>query len=134
MAKPLVDDGLWALFQSLLPPPKARRWRYPGRKPVDDRKAFTGIVFVLKTGIPWSYLPKEMGCGSGVTCWRRLRQWQKLGIWQRSHELLLAKLQRAGRIDWSRGIVGSSSIRAFFGGRRRAGIPRIAAKWAASTI
>jgi transposase len=81
MAKPLVDDELWELIQPLLPPPKARRWRYPGRKPVSDCQALTGILFVLQSGIPWEMLPQEMGCGSGMTCWRRLRDWQGAGVW-----------------------------------------------------
>src|SRR5438128_11999096 len=72
MARPLVSDELWEALRPLLPPPKPRRFRYPGRKPVDDRKALTGILFVLKTGIPWEDLPWEMGCGCGMTCWRRL--------------------------------------------------------------
>ena len=75
MGKPLVDDELWELIQPLLPPPKPRRWRYPGRKPLRDRQVLTGVLFVLKSGIPWEMLPKEMECGSGMTCWRRLRDW-----------------------------------------------------------
>ncbi len=66
MAKPLVDDELWKLIQPLLPLPKPRRWRYPGRKRLRDRPALTGILFVLKSGIPWEMLPQEMGCGSGM--------------------------------------------------------------------
>ena len=73
MAKPLVSDELWEIVQPLLPAPKPRRFRNPGRKRLDDRKALTGILFVLKSGIPWEMLPQEMGCGSGMTCWRRLR-------------------------------------------------------------
>ncbi len=68
MAKPLVPDELWDIIQPLLPPPKPRRFRYPGRKPISDRQALTGILFVLKTGIPWEDLPVEMGCGCGMTC------------------------------------------------------------------
>src|SRR5215472_9828305 len=83
MAKPLLPDELWEIIQPLLPPPKPRRFRYPGRKRIDDRKALTGILFVLKTGIPWEYLPVEMGCGSGMTCWRRLHEWQQTGVWAR---------------------------------------------------
>ena len=116
MAKPLVDDELWELIQPLLPPPKPRRWRYPGRKPLGDRQALTGILFVLKSGIPWEMLPKEMECGSGMTCWRRLRDWQEAGVWQNLHELLLAKLREVGQIDWSRAVVDSASIRAVGGG------------------
>ena len=104
MAKPLVSDELWELVEPLLPKVK-RRYRYPGRKRLDDRKVLSGILFVLQTGIPWEYLPQEMGCGSGVTCWRRLREWQEAGVWQRLHELLLAKLNEADLIDWSRAVV-----------------------------
>ena len=133
MAKPLVDDELWAVIEPLLPAPKARRFRFPGRKPVDNRRALTGIVFVLKTGIGWEDLPQEMGCGSGMTCWRRLRDWQAAGVWQRLHELLLAKLNSAAQIDWSRAVVDSSSIRALKGGPKPARTPRTKAKRAAST-
>ncbi len=107
MGKPLASDKLWELIQPLLPTPKPRRRRYPGRKPLSDRRVLTGIIFVLKSGIPWQMLPQEMGCGSGMSCWRRLRDWQKAGVWQRLHELLLSKLQAADRIDWSRALVDS---------------------------
>ena len=83
MAKPILDDSLWQFIEPLLPPPKRRRLRFPGRKPVGNREALTGILFVLKTGIGWEYLPQEMGCGSGMTCWRRLAAWQKLGVWEK---------------------------------------------------
>ena len=63
MAKPLLDDDLWTLIQPLLPPAKPRRYRYPGRKRIDDRQALTGILFVLVSGIPWEMLPQELGCG-----------------------------------------------------------------------
>jgi transposase len=115
MAKPLLPDDLWELITPLLPPPKPRRRGHPGRKPIDDRKALTGILFVLKTGIPWEDLPREMGCGSGMTCWRRLRAWQHRGVWMRLHEVLLAKLRGADRIDWSRAAVDSGFARALGG-------------------
>lgn len=132
MAKPLVDDELWAEIEPILPEPKRRRFRYPGRKPLDNRRVFTGILFVLKSGIAWEDLPQEMDCGSGMTCWRRLQAWQALGVWQRVHEVLLAKLQAADQLDWSRAIVDSSSVRAVFGGPKPGRIPRIAARPAAS--
>lgn len=112
MAKPLLPDALWERIEPLLPPPKPRRFRYPGRKPVDHRKALTGALFVLKTGIPWEDLPQEMGCGSGRTCWRRLHDWQHAGVWGRLVELLPAELQGAGRIDWSRAAIDGSLTRA----------------------
>jgi transposase len=119
MARPLVSDELWELIGPLIPKVK-RRYRYPGRKRIDDRSVLTGILFVLQTGIPWEYLPKEMGCGSGMTCWRRLREWQQAGVWQQLHELLLAKLHEADRIDWSRAAIDSSHVRAFGGAKRPA--------------
>jgi transposase len=64
--------------------------------------ALTGILFVLKTGIPWKYLPAEMGCGSGKTCRRRLRDWCQAGVWRRLHHVLLEELAQADRIDWDR--------------------------------
>jgi transposase len=116
MARPLVSDELWGLIEPLIPK-VARRHRFPGRKRLDDRMVLTGILFVLQTGIPWEYLPQEMGCGSGMTCWRRLREWQEAGVWQRLHGLLLAKLHEAERIDWSRAAIDSSYVRAL-GGRQ----------------
>ena len=132
MAKPLVDDELWAVIEPLLPAAKARRFRFAGRKPVDNRRALTGIIFVLKTGIGWEDLPQEMGCGSGMTCWRRLHEWQALDVWQRLHEVMLAKLNSAEQIDWSRAVVDSSSIRALKGGPKPARTPQTGAKQAAS--
>lgn len=115
MAKPLLPDALWERIQPLLPPPKPRRFRFPGRKPLDDRKALLGILVVLKTGIPWEDLPQELGCGSGMTCWRRLQAWQHAGVWERLVELLLAELQGADRIDWSRAAIDGSQTRALGG-------------------
>ena len=133
MAKQLVDDELWGLIEPLLPPLKPRRQRYPGRLPVSNRAALTGILFVLKTGIRWNDLPLEMGCGSGVSCWRRLRDWQEAGVWSRLHALLLAKLRAADRIDFSRVIIDSSSIRAVGAGQKRDRTRRIARDQGPST-
>src|SRR3954447_2946860 len=89
----LVPDRLWERIASLLPPHKPRRHRYPGRRPIDDRAALAGIVFVLKTGIAWNQLPAAVvGC-SGITCWRRLRDWTEAGVWPTLHELLLVELR-----------------------------------------
>lgn len=131
MAKPLVPDELWELVEPLLPPhpPRPRG----GRKPVDDRACLTGILFVLKTGIGWEDLPAEMGCGSGMTCWRRLRDWHAAGVFDRLHELLLARLREAGCIDWSHVVVDSSSVRAVFGGSKQAQILPTGRRRAAST-
>jgi transposase len=128
MSGRILPDELWKRIERLLPPPRPRRFRFPGRKPLDNRKALIGILFVLKTGIPWQDLPQEMGCGSGMTCWRRLRDWQAAGVWQRLHELLLSELQAADRIDWSRAVVDSSSVRALGGGEETGPNPTDRAK------
>lgn len=114
MAKPLISDELWEILEPLLPV-KKRRFRHPGRKPIGNREALSAIVFVLKTGIPWEYLPQELGWGCGMTAWRRLEAWQKKGVWKTVHETLLAHLQSEDKIDWSRVVVDSSSIRALHG-------------------
>src|SRR5438876_763163 len=100
----IVSDELWELFEPLLPK-KERRFRYPGRKRLDDRLALQGILFVLHTGIAWTHLPAELGFGSGVTCWRRLEEWQRAGVWERLHAVLLSRLRAAGEIEWSRAVV-----------------------------
>lgn len=115
MAKPLVTDELWERIEPLIPERK-RTTSKGGRPPVANRAALTGILFVLKTGIPWKFLPREMGCGSGMTCWRRLRDWQAAGVWDRLHEALLAELHASDKIDWSRATVDSGTVRAVGGG------------------
>jgi transposase len=132
MAKPILDIKLWEIVEPLLPRPKKRRRRYPGRKPLDNRQVLCAILFVLKTGLPWEHLPLELGWGSGMTAWRRLHAWQKSGVWRKIHEALLAHLQQADQIDWSRAIVDSSSVRAVHGGKKQAPAPPIAGKRAAS--
>lgn len=118
MSVPLVTDTLWNEISPLLPvkvpSPKGGRPRVP------DRDCLAGIVFVLKTGIPWDMLPAEFGCGSGPTCWRRLEEWTILGIWPELHRRLLNHLAKLGEIDWSRAVVDSASVRAVFGGSTQA--------------
>jgi transposase len=131
MAKPLLTEELWEIIEPLLPPATPRP--KGGRPPIPNRNALTGILFVLKTGIPWEDLPQEMGCGSGMTCWRRLRDWQEAGVWDRLHRVLLQKLQAADEIDWSLAVVDSASVRAVLGGRKPAPAPSIGEKTARST-
>jgi transposase len=133
MAQQLVDDALWARIEPLIPRRRARNRRYAGRKPVPDRAALTGILFVLRSGLPWNMLPREMGCGSGTVCWRRLVAWQKAGIWQRLHTVLLAELRRRGQLDLARAVVDSASLRAMRGGKKLDRTQPIAARRAAST-
>src|ERR1700743_1022908 len=89
MGAPIIDDEPWALIEPLLPPPKPRRKKYPGAVPVSNRAAPNGILFVFKTGIRWCDLSTKLGFGSGPTCWRRLRDWQRAGVWSALHERCL---------------------------------------------
>ncbi|MDQ5827667.1 MAG: IS5 family transposase [Chloroflexota bacterium] len=116
MAKKLVTDELWEVIEPLLPeePPKPKG----GRPRVDDRAALTGILFVLKSGIPWEMLPQEMGCGSGMTCWRRLKEWHEAGVWEELHRILLDRLGKADEIDWERASLDSASVPAPGGGQK----------------
>jgi transposase len=132
MAKFLVPDDLWAAIEPLLPPEPPRP--KGGRPRVPARAALAGILFVLQSGIPWEMLPAEMNCGCGMTCWRRLRDWQAAGVWAALHRVLLEKLHAADKLDWSRASVDSASVPA----KRGAPVPgrtrRIAAGPAPSAM
>lgn len=110
MAKQIVGDELWSVIEPLLP--QERPKPKGGRPRVPDRAALTGILFVLQSGIPWEMLPPEMGCGSGMTCWRRLREWQDAGVWKELHVKLLERLATANQLDWSRVSVDAASVAA----------------------
>ena len=113
----IVSDELWRRIEPLLPRVE-RRFRYPGRKRLDDRAALQGILFVLQTGIAWRHLPLELGFGSGSTCYRRMVEWQQAGVWERLHARLLAELRAAGELEWSRAVADSSHVQA------KRGVPR----------
>jgi transposase len=131
MSDSLVPDFLWEAIEPLLPPepPKPKG----GRPHVPARAALAGIVFILRTGCPWRLLPKELGCGSGTTCWRRLRDWQAAGVWERLHGRLLDWLGDEAAVDWSRASLVSVSVRAKRGARKPVRTRRIAARPAPNT-
>jgi transposase len=108
MAAPLVPDELWAIVEPLLPPERSKP--KGGRPRTPDRACLTGIIFVLKSGIQWEMLPREMNCGSGMTCWRRLRDWTHAGVWLKLQHELLNRLQGAEQIDWSRAAMDASTV------------------------
>lgn len=132
MAKELVTDELWEVIEPLLPeePPKPKG----GRPRIDDRSALTGILFVLKSGIPWEMLPQEMGCGSGMTCWRRLKEWHEAGVWEELHRRLLDRLGEAEQIDWERASLDSASVAAPGGAKEPVRIRRIRERRARSAM
>lgn len=114
MAKRIISDDIWRFVEPHLPP----RPSYPkgGRPTLEDRDVLTGIVFVLKTGISWDDLPDEMGCGCGMTCFRRLRAWHRSGIWGRIRPILENRLPCGERIDWQR---ADADVQPKRNGRRR---------------
>jgi transposase len=132
MAKELVTDELWEVIEPLLPeePPKPKG----GRPRIDDCAALTGIIFVLKSGIPWEMLPQEMGCGSGMSCWRRLKEWQEAGVWERLHQKLLDRLGEADQIEWERASLDAASVAAPRGATRPARTRQIRANRAPSAM
>jgi transposase len=124
MARQLLPDELWNEIEPLFP--EHEQSPEGGRRPKENRIVLTAILFILKTGIGWKDLPTEaFGC-SYKTCTRRIREWSQLGLWQRMHELLLAKLRGAEQLDWSRALVDCSQVKAPLGGPKRGRIPRIA--------
>ncbi|WP_075123018.1 IS5 family transposase [Burkholderia paludis] len=101
MARRKISKELWTALEPLIPvfkpSPKGGR-----RRTVDDRAALNGILYVLQTGIQWEDLPQELGFGSGMTCWRRLRDWQAAGVWHR--------LREHDQIDWERASLDGASV------------------------
>ena len=116
MRKPMVTDELWALIHPLLPPepPKPKG----GRPRIPNRNALEGLLYVLQTGIGWEHLPLELGYGSGMTCWRRLRDWHEAGVFTRLHHVLLNRIAQADQLDWSRASLDSTTVPAARGARR----------------
>lgn len=110
----LLTEDLWAVVRPLLPdhPPSPKG----GRPRVPDRECLVGLLFLLKTGLPWAYLPQELGCGSPATVWRRLQEWTTAGVWPAVHHLLLDALGEAGEIDLNDAVLDSASVRAQKGG------------------
>ncbi len=129
----LVSDELWNRIEPLLPP-EPEPSPQGGRPRVSNRRALTGIVFVLKTGVPWQSLPIEMNCGSGSTCWRRFAEWTALQVWSQLHVLILSMLGKMGAINLDRAVIDSASVRAVFGGRTPAPTRRIGPKPAVNGI
>jgi transposase len=130
MSKLLVSDELWSLVEPILP--KHAYVPGVGKQRVPDRVCLTGILFVLKTGIPWEDFPHEMGC-CGMTLWNRLDEWRRAGVWEQLHRLVLNQLRAEERIDLSRVIVDSSSVRAVHGGKKRDQAPWTAGKTGRNT-
>jgi transposase len=119
MSEPLLSEQLWQRIEPLLPKNKKRRnVQYAGRKPTEARSVLQGIIFVLKTGVPWKALPATSDFPSGHTCRRRLLEWEKRGVWHRLWQSILAELQAEGQLDWERAVVDSSSVRAGHGGEK----------------
>ena len=114
MHVPAVPDDLWAAFEPLLP---ARPVSQRGRPRIPDRAALAGILFVLKTGMAWHDLPRALGCGCGMTCWRRLREWQQTGIWASLHHQLLDRLRGLDKLDFTRASLDSATVAAPCGGQ-----------------
>lgn len=98
-----LTDEQWVLIEPHLPPQPA-----VGRKRADDRRTLNAILFVLRTGIQWNNLPKELGDDS--TAHRRLKQWQANGTFERLWRAFLSTLDKEGRLDWAEAFLDGTFI------------------------
>jgi transposase len=124
MLEDLIDDDFWALIEPLISSRSLAKRRSAGRPRAPDRAVFSGIVFVLRTGISWTLLPQKLGYGTGQVCSRRLAEWQDEGVWPSLQRVLVDELQRRGHVDAANAIVDSLSVRAVLSGDKSAGTLR----------
>jgi transposase len=131
MARRKISNELWGGLEPLIPEfvPSLKGAR---RRSVDDRAALNGILYVLQTGIPWEDLPQELGFGSGMTCWRRLRDWQAAGVWGQLHVAMLRRLREHDQIEWGRASIDVASVASPRGAKKPARIRRTGASSAAN--
>ena len=134
MARRPVSKELWQKLQPLSPPFVPSSKGGHRTRAVSDKAAFEGIIFVLRSGIPWEDLPQSMDYGSGMTCWRRLREWQAAGVWQQLHLAMLQHLREYDQIDWGRASIDGSSVPSPRGARKQAPTPQIEANSAPKDI
>lgn len=123
MARQPVSKELWLQLQPLIPTFTPSAKGGARKLAVSDEAALNGLLFVLHTGIPWEDLPQSLGYGSGMTCWRRLRNWSAAGVWQRLHQAMLMRLREHDQIDWSRASIDGSSVPSPRGARKQARTP-----------
>jgi transposase len=97
MAKKELTDAQWEKIKPFLPEPK--RSKKGGRPPKGNRECLEGILWVLRSGARWQDLPKHFPSAS--TCWRRLRDWERAGLWLKIWRAFLGELDENGRLDWS---------------------------------
>ena len=130
MSKPLVTDELWGIVEPIFP--KHEPSPKGGRPRVPDRVCLTGLLFLLKTGLPWEDFPCEMGC-CGMTLWNRFKEWTQAGVWEQLHAVLLDHLRKHDALDLEKVVVDSASVRAVHGGKKRDRAPWTGQNPAAST-
>lgn len=106
MGPVLISDELWKRIERLLPEKDGRA--RGGRPPVSDYIVLNGVVYIIKTGIAWEDLPASLGCGSGMTCWRRLWKWNQQGVWKEICDILRGGLEDGEEINWQRSFFDTS--------------------------
>ena len=132
MSRTPVSQELWKQLEPLIPPFVPSRKGGRRKRTISDEAALNGILFVLQTGIAWEDLPQALGYGSGMTCWRRLRDWNAAGVWEQLHQAMLVRLREHDQIDWSRASIDGSSVPSPRGARKQGPTPRTEASWAPS--
>ena len=124
-----VDDRLWNefIYQVLMQKDPPRK---TGRKRIDARKAFDGIIYQMRTGCQWNALPKEFGDDSSVH--RTFQRWITLGVWDEIWAILIDHCDELDGVNWQWQSGDATLGKARFGGIKSAEIPRIVARMALS--
>lgn len=101
----LTDDE-WTRLEPLLPVHRPGR----GRPAVDHRRVIDALLWLARTGAPWRTLPERFGPWRTIAT--RFYRWAASGLWGRIMDALLRRADHAGKLDWSRHMIDSTTVRA----------------------
>lgn len=119
-----IPDPFWARVKPLLPPLRPKR---RGRRPLDQRRVFNGMLYVLRTGCQWKMLPREYGSGS--SCHRYFQAWVRAGVFRQLWRVCLKEYDGLKGVAWRWQSIDSVTVSApVKGGPPSARIRRIGAR------
>jgi transposase len=119
-----LSDSDWERIEPLLPKPKHKV--VSGRPPMDNRKAMTAVLYVLRTGCQWKALPRSLGAASTVHL--RFRQWVEANVFKKMWKAGLLEMEEKKELDWTWQCMDGAMTKAPLGGEKTGKNPTDRAK------